>query len=239
MFGLPKTTPGASSTQPGAAELFFDCARDTCDNRSWEEFLRRFAPKIKQFIRTSLRRAVGRDLALSQNPVIMGGVQENDLLQNVVMRLVANDCAAMKRFSGSTEEELLAYLAVITRSVVRDSLRWHRAGKRPDSVETRQDCADLGSIDEMLQADPTTERDVLFRELKDLSRKTLTLQSPAANRDRMIFELYFFHDLSINQIARCKGIELSKAGVEKALNRVKDRVRAAVTPRGSEAVGYE
>jgi RNA polymerase sigma factor (sigma-70 family) len=238
MFGLPKATSGPSSSCPGTIELFFDCARDTCDNKSWEEFLRRFAPRIKQFIRTTLRRSMGRDVVASHNPVMMGGVQENDLLQNVVMRLVANDCAAMKRFSGSTEEELLAYLAVITRSVVRDSLRWHRAGKRPDIAEIRQECSS-GQLEELLPADSTTERDVLIRELKELSRKTLNLHTPGASRDRIIFELYFFHGLSINQIARCKGVELSKAGVEKVLNRLKDRVRAAVTTRGSEAVGYE
>jgi DNA-directed RNA polymerase specialized sigma subunit len=48
-----------------------------------------------------------------------------------------------------------------------------------------------------------------------------------SDRDRLIFQLYFYDGLSIAQIAKCEGIELSKTGIEKALDKLKGRVRRA------------
>jgi DNA-directed RNA polymerase specialized sigma24 family protein len=106
-------------------ELFSRCAADRTDTAVWSEFLRRYVQKIRYFIRGTLRRTFGTE----SDPGVFsvrGAVQENDLLQNVIVRLVENDCAAMKRFTGTTEDELLAYLAVIARSVVIDTLRRQR-----------------------------------------------------------------------------------------------------------------
>src|SRR6266508_1145922 len=94
----------------GAAELFARCAQNTDDSALWSEFLRQSLP-------------AGCSLAL-------GGTHENDLFQSTVVRQVENGCALMKRFSGSSEDELVVYLAVITRSVVRDCLKRNRAQKR-------------------------------------------------------------------------------------------------------------
>lgn len=48
------------------------------------------------------------------------------------------------------------------------------------------------------------------------------------NRNVLIFDLYFFHDLSIRQIAACRGVELSKTEVAKILNRLRRRVRKVI-----------
>jgi RNA polymerase sigma factor (sigma-70 family) len=167
----------------------------------------------------------------------MGGIQETDLLQNTILRLVSNNCAAMKRFSGSTESDLMAYLAVITRSVVRDAARWHRAVKRPDHAAQAIGTDDRPTdLDEVAFTPANTERNLLAREVTELSHRALDESGTSSARDRLIFELYFVHDLSINQISKCKGIELSKAGVEKVLNRIKERVRTAAQRGGSEAI---
>jgi DNA-directed RNA polymerase specialized sigma24 family protein len=143
----------------------------------------------------------------------------------------------MKRFSGSTESDLLAYLAVITRSVVRDAARWHRAGKRPDHAAHPIGTDERGiDLDEVANTRANTERDLLVREVTEISHRALSASGQSSARDRLIFELYFVHDLSINQISKCRGVELSKAGVEKVLNRIKDRVRIAAQQRSSEAI---
>src|SRR5437867_6209305 len=110
----------------GAMELFARCTQNMDDSALWSEFMRRYAPRIKGIIKGTLRQLLPADSSLS-----LGAMHENDLFQSTVVRLVENGCALMKRFSGSSESELLVYLAVITRSVVRDCLRRHRAQKRP------------------------------------------------------------------------------------------------------------
>lgn len=212
-------------------ELFSRCAADRTDAVVWSEFLRRYVHKIKYFIRGTLRRTFGTE----SDPgvfVVRGAVQESDLLQNFILRLVENDCAVMKRFSGTTEDELLAYLAVIARSVVIDTLRRlrvfqgsaHAPEARPDD-DPENDCSYSDVAD-----DSDLERGVLAHELASLTQRTLkSLSGPALSRDKLVCDLYFTHDLSFRQIAECSGINLTKGGVEKLLNRLIDRVRTSAS----------
>jgi DNA-directed RNA polymerase specialized sigma24 family protein len=114
-------------------DLFQICASNRENSEAWSEFLRRYAVKLKFFIRGTLRQVLGH----SGDPgfsITSSGIQELDLFQNAIVRLVENDCAAMKRFSGTSENELLAYLAVICRSTVLDTLRRNNALKRRSPV---------------------------------------------------------------------------------------------------------
>jgi RNA polymerase sigma factor (sigma-70 family) len=213
-----------------SVRLFHLCAHDSTDFALWTELLRRFTPRIKSFIRGTLRQNTTDSAPFSPSYFYAAGSHESDLFQNTILRLVENDCAAMKRFTGTTEEQLLAYLAVITRSVVRDSVRRDRALKRPalvhasleDSVSSIPVDADRG------RESSASERGILAREVKELSKHTIRNRSDEFTaRDLLIFELYFEQDLTTSQIANCQGVELSKTGVEKVLNRLKDRVRSA------------
>ena len=220
----PPSVPHPESIDP--IELFSFCAQDTANSDLWTEFLRRYTSKIKLFIRSCLSSSWGADSRMS-----IGEIHESDLFQNVIVRLVKNDCAAMKQFSGEREDDLLAYLAVITRSVVRDCQRSQWALKRASDRADKQDLltAQLQSLGSTGFSDVRAiERRLLAREVVELSERTLKfLPGPHSARDRLIFELYFHHNLSTEQITRCKGISLSKAGVEKVLNRLKERIRTA------------
>ena len=214
-----------------AVRLFCLCADDKTDFALWSELLRRFTPRIKSFIRGTLRQAGTDSTSLSRSSLYAAGSHESDLFQNTILRLVENGCAAMKRFTGTTEEQLIAYLAVITRSVVRDSLRRDRALKRPALVQASPE----DSVSYFIQTDAdrgrengAPEREILVRELKELGIQAIRNRSEEFTaRDRLIFELYFEQDLTTSQIACCQGVALSKTGVEKVLNRLKDRVRSA------------
>ena len=59
---------------------------------------------------------------------------------------------------------------------------------------------------------------------------TRSLSGEMSSRDLLVFELHFLHGPSHKQIADCKGINLSKAGVSKLLDRVLNRVRAVASP---------
>ncbi len=219
--------------------LFSLCMKDREDSTLWSELLRRTTPKIRQFIRGTLRQSVEGTTSSSWAAALSGELQESDLFQSTIVRLVENDCAAMKRFSGQSDEELLAYLAVITRSVVRDCLRRQRAKKRPSSqrqVEPFLPGRSGPRTGNTRAQRSSTERDLLAREIMDLCKRSLeALEGRFSARDKLIFKLYFFHDLSLSQIAQCRGIDLSKAGVERVIDRLVERLRTAASIDISEA----
>ncbi len=212
--------------------LFLRCAGDRCNTEYWSEFLQRYGCKIKQFIRGTLRQDFGSSVDATGSVL---GVHESDLFQNTILRLVDNDCAAMKKFSGTCEGELLAYLAVISRCVVRDTMRWHKASKRQAVVE------ELGKCDEgVIRPDSPPGKSgfdrVLVLEVLSLARQAIASSCPeTSSRDQLVFDLHFTQGLTPRQIAECKGINLSKGGVEKLLSRVVDRVRALASAGKPEA----
>ena len=160
--------------------------------------------------------------------------QESDLFQNIIVRLVENDCAAMKRFSGTSEDALLAYLAVICRSAVLDIIRRNSAYKRrrPVSMENNQSIVNADSP--QLINYSQSERNILMSELMSFARHTAQSHSGnVSQRDQLVFRLHFFDGLSHSQIARCKGVNLTKAGVEKLLNRLIERVQFLASSRRS------
>ena len=225
--------------QLGWEELVAACAGDRDNSPLWMEFLRRYGPRIKQFIRGTWRLTIGNKSLSANASAFLTGMQESDLLQAVIVRLVEQDCAAMKRFSGTTEDMWLAYLAVIARSVVRDTLRLQRRQKRPGGLEAVEAIAPgiAGRFSTREKAGlPDTERVFLAHELRTLCEATIkSSEAESVSRNMLIFRLYFDHDLSALQIARCQGVNLSKAGVEKVINRLKDRIRSVVSPDAPEA----
>lgn len=205
------------------------CADRQEDSELWTEFLRRFTPKIKFFIRATLRQSMGSSAHFTNPAVSLDTSHEPDLLQDTILRLVKNRCAALKRFSGTTESELLAYLAVIARSAVRDFNRRRSARRRFHwRAQVPSGYSQAGETPEYVReamARDTVERQTLAHEVEQLSLQTIQDDSGEPDRDKLIFQLYYFDGLSTGQIAACKGIGLSKTGVEKILNRLKNKVR--------------
>jgi len=230
---LPSGRPQADLRTLGPIELFQVCARDQGDSEVWSEFLRRYASKLKYFIRGTLRQVFGG--GYGQDSAATGGIQESDLFQNAIVRLVENDCAAMRRFSGTSEDDLMAYLAVICRSSVLDTLRRNNARKRRHTA-VESDEAVLALADGRRHMNHLEcERDILVGELVSLTQNIIRSHSgPVSNRDQLVFQLHFFDGLSYGQIAHCQGINLSKAGVEKLIKRLMGRVHTLATAVRSE-----
>lgn len=227
--------------QVGWAELISACAQNRENPVLWAEFLRRYGLKIKQFIRGTWRLSTGNAAPMTAVAPQLGGMQQSDLFQATIMRLVEQDCAAIKVFSGTSEDQWLAYLAVIARSVVRESLRRHRAIKRPGRAEFvhalplpnagRDPFSHEGS------ARMSVERNILAQEVRGLCERAIaSLSGDSSIRDMLIFKLYFDHDLSTRQIAECEGVNLTKGGVEDVIKRLKDRIRSLVSADAHEAM---
>ena len=211
--------------------LFHLCASDSENSDAWVEFLGRYSQKIKYFIRGTIRQFWGSS-GYAANTTVAVNMQESDLFQNTILRLVENNCAAMKRFSGTTEDELLAYLAVISRSTVMDALRRSNAIKRRPITENVDRHKEGYSVRSRNSANNAGfEMDILANEIISLVHQTIKSKSASASkRDQLVFELHFFDGLSFSQISRCKGINLSKAGVEKLLKRLIGRVQDSLQP---------
>jgi len=225
---MSSKSPESDWSRINTIELFQFCAADRENSVAWSEFLRRYTPRLKQFIRGTLRQ-VSRYSACGPDSMTSGGIQENDFLQNTIVRLVENDCAAMKRFSGNSEDELLAYLAVICRSCVLDASRRDNALKRRATTGN-----ELSANLAQLMGHKNLEREILARELVSLTETIMQSPGHVPNRDRLVFELHFLDGLSLGQIAQCKGVNLSKAGVEKLIKRIIGRVRTVASSGLSE-----
>jgi RNA polymerase sigma factor (sigma-70 family) len=202
-----------------SADLISRCAEDTGNTVAWREFVRRFQPKIEQFIRGTLRQEGARE------------GQTQDLVQNTILRLVENDCIVLRRFSGSTDDEIYKYLAVISRSVVRDSLRRRRATKR-SRLESSLDEAQVEAFDSKAALPEHLDRDILAREVASLGAQMIRKESGEfTTRDQLIFDLHYKHGLSTSEIAECSALGLSKSGVTDVLARLTDRLRTAAQAR--------
>jgi len=215
--------------QVSTAELLGICLADPENNAGWSELMRRILPKLRIFIRGTLRHVMKRPVALSS--IMPGALQASDLLQDTVLRLLESNCALLRRFAGRTEDDLLNYLAAVSRSTVLGCLRRQSAAKRVAGGVPNKGRPPLmrlypGSGEGLCCA--TAERQILARELIGLAERALAGFSA---RDRLVFRLYFLEGLSAAQIARCRGIGLSPAGVKKVLAGIKSRIRALAVRR--------
>src|SRR5436305_1908086 len=84
-----------------SVQLVSLCAAHKSDAMLWSEFLRRFAPRIRFFIRGTLRHLANH----SEYDALSRVNQENDLFQDTVLRLLERDCKVMKRFPGKCEAD--------------------------------------------------------------------------------------------------------------------------------------
>ena len=159
-------------------------------------------------------------------------VEKTDLLQNVLLRLVENRCAALKAFSGDTEGKWLSYLAAITASVVRETLRREVSQKRQAgaSIEAVPFSETWHRAHEQKRNQHLEiEKGALASELRMICERLIrNLAGEHATRDMLIFRLYFIHGASISQIAAWREIGLSRPGVGHALERLVRRVRHEV-----------
>jgi len=226
---LAYSDPHESADGSGCRDLvrlLWLCVADCENSLAWSAFLGTILPKLGHFIRGSLRQ-LGYGPGFCDVSGDFGGHEVEDFIQTTIVRLVQDKCALLKRFRGETEENLFAYLAVISRSVVRDCWRRQNSGKRTNI--RKRGFASPGPMAFHSNGVPeqrSIERRVLAMEVADLLRCTLDDAENFSERDRLICNLHFINDLSAAQIARCQGIGLTKPGVEKVLSRVKKRIRS-------------
>jgi DNA-directed RNA polymerase specialized sigma24 family protein len=207
------------SGEMSAADLVRECGERLTDRELWKEFQKRFQGLIFLYLMRSLRIDRIQDDAADIVP---------DLAQEVYLRLVQPDGRTLRSFRGTTEFSVMAFLAKISSSVVHDHYRAETTGKRRgqvipiDSAEAAEGHAkkspDSPPTDSSLLSSVASWIDVERIVQGDPDRKN-------ARRNALIFKLHYIDGFQAGEIAGFPGFELTKAGVEAILSRLRKRIQ--------------
>jgi RNA polymerase sigma factor (sigma-70 family) len=226
-----------SSADWSVNELIQRCLKKPSDEEAWGEFVSRYHKSIKKSVVHALHRQA-KSSTDQHTPITEEHIE--DFAQAVYMRLIKEERAALKNFKGNYENSIFQYLLIIAINVVRDHYRELRAVKRPQVVCSLEDL--LSKQSEVL----------VFKEFDTLSNDTSTGDSakllsaeiidgifakivkwPNKERDIMIFKLRYYEGLTNREIARIKGLNLSREGVGTIVSRTVNRLRKYLQESGA------
>jgi RNA polymerase sigma factor (sigma-70 family) len=222
------TLPAPSeAAQLSHSELVNGCANSMAE-WLWEEFYRRFDPRIRIYVRRSWRQRLS-----NSNDLRISDEITDDLTQNVYVRLLSDNCQALRDFKGLTNISFLAYLARIATNIVAEYFRSLLAGKRYGanlSVEYLLDEHHISQnhtqemIYEYLSENP--ERRYIGRLLMlEITRLIKQFShGPNRARDQRILELYFMEGFPIPQIAAIINSPLKLRSIESIIRRAQQRL---------------
>jgi RNA polymerase sigma factor (sigma-70 family) len=176
-------------------QLIVECLKTT--EGSWTEFVRRTQPII---YRTVLKAAH----AWGNVP----GEAIDDLVQDVYLKLCANNFRALRNFETGHENALFGFLKGVASNVVQDHFRQLAAQRGADSHPA-------------FTFDPDLLLSAIDKALKTLSHQT------DFERDRTVFWLYYRDGFTAKEISALPGIGLTQKGVESVLLSQTRLLRAA------------
>lgn len=211
------------------AELLSLCVAKPTDDNAWLEFLKRYDSVVRSSVFSTFHRRAKQETERRQQ--FPESVAE-DLVQDVYKRLVEDDCRALKQFSGSSENSICAYLAMIAVNVVRDHFREARAQKRPkisfsldQLLDEQRDAPLLRDAVSQLDGRPLGPNSSLtVEEVERALRAVLTGDN--RDRDLLIFQLRYYEGLTLEEIRDVMELKLSTVSVGSVLNRTATKLRA-------------
>ncbi|HTQ54167.1 MAG TPA: sigma-70 family RNA polymerase sigma factor [Bryobacteraceae bacterium] len=183
-------------TKLSAEELVKVCA-DLGNADAWDEFLRRFHPRIFTAVRRVAARYTG-----PRAPSC------DDVAAEVYLRLCAKGAKALRDFVPRHEGSAYGYLSTIAMNTAIDYL-----GRRP-APPTVEDYPV-----ENVAEPATVEWRMRMRDVDDILRRRVT------ERERQIFWLYYGRGLTAREIAALPYFGLTLKGVESTVRRLGGIVR--------------
>lgn len=193
------------------------CA-DSADAAEWQELLARCAPVASLVAARVARMWLGSAPASSVD----------DIVQEVFLKLCEGQRRILRDFVPRGEDSFLGLVRTVSASVANDYFRRHSSAKRGGKVVT-VGLDDGSSLAGKARCDDVAgvQKAVLFSEI---DRKLRSDPELIAERDRIIFWLYYLQGLTAEEIAALPGVGLSAKGVESALRRVTTWLRREMEP---------
>jgi len=210
-----------NSANTSVNDLAKACAR-SADAAEWEEFLRRCTPLVSLVALRVCRLWMNRT-----QPAMV-----DDIVQEVFVRLCDQERRILRKFEPRGEDSFLGLLRIVTASVGNDYFRRHNSVKRGGKVVT-------SPLDEEAVTYPASgarqagqaQQAVL---LDELDRKLRSAPGELAERDRILFWLYYRQGFTAEEIASLPGARLTAKGVESALRRITSWLREEIDTGGPE-----
>jgi RNA polymerase sigma-70 factor (ECF subfamily) len=142
----------------------------------------------------------------------------DELIQEVYLRLCANDFRVFRTCRATHPKQLFALVQAVAATTTLDFYRGQRAQSRGGKVEFVPLTVEHHSP---LNAPHDIERNVLITQIEHILGRIGEGNDPGVNeRNRQIFWLYYRHGYSAKDIAAVPSIGLSRAGVESVVYRL-------------------
>jgi RNA polymerase sigma-70 factor (ECF subfamily) len=205
------------SIRASTNDLAHVCAR-SANAVEWEELLRRCTPLVSL---VAIR--VSRMWLTAATPALV-----DDIVQEVLVKLCEQERRILREFQPRGQDSFLGLVRTVAASVANDHFRRLYSVKRGGKAVT-------GSLTEQAQAaaenysEPRQmQRTVFLGQLDAMMRQA---PETVSERDRTIFWLYYRQGFTAEEIARVTKTGLTAKGVESALRRVTQWVRAEMERR--------
>jgi len=154
------------------------------DQVVWTEFLRRFERPISMVVVRTLRRR------LRPTPTMV-----EDLVQNTYLKLLDDNCKALRTFKAQHENSIYGYLQVMASNITQDYLRKLDAKKRDTRIEQ-----DIEELPPDLISDSSATREAEHRtEIRQVEER---LKKITTGTEQEIFWLYNRWGLTAKEISQ-------------------------------------
>ena len=200
------------------------CAREPWNRKAWLEFYERFDDRIRLVIYRECKAICvpNRDAQFQETA--------EDLLQDVYMKLLSNNCKALNDFIGASENSIYTYLGIIARNVVRNYTTKINAQKRPTVERSIDDVLNIsekgGKIRiKNIARSPYAELELEFlkEEIEIILDRIVT--GSTRHRNKLIIKLNIYQGLSAEQIASQLAYDLSAKTVSNLITKIKQKLR--------------
>ena len=190
------------------------------EESAWAEFIDRFEPLI---LRTIIKVATHWGELRPQTI--------DELLQETYLKLCVDRQTILQSFHPIHPDSVYGYLRALAGNLAQDHFKAAHASKRGGSsrTESMESFSAASDVSRYLPShDDRIERDVLLNEIENILANLVT--GPNAQRDKLIFWLYFRSGLAASAIAALPSIDLTTKGVESTLQKLTTQLRLHLLP---------
>ena len=198
--------------QLGNRELVSECLKGMAAE-AWEEFVRRFQPLI-----SGVTARVARDFG-DVSPGLI-----DDLTQDVYLKLCADGFRLLRECRMPHENSIYAYLKFVAASVAHDHFKVLHAHKRRADLYAGE--LQEGGPEPIAGSEKwssAAEENLLLAKIEEVVEQITV--GANAERDRMVFWLYYRQGLTASAIAAIPTLNLTQKGIESLLSRVVTSLR--------------